>query len=388
MARETQQDTPVARPTMGLLRNLIRRTTGSSAGRQPPPRLAMDTGVQPSAQMHGERRSRAFSSGIGFFRRKKSKEVSVLGADEAVSPEQIYAATVAALAQSRQQYSEKGSSGRDSGSRRSSGSGGGGSSRLERANTLPDGSLSSVLEDAPLPIAAQGRSNSIPSLPHAIDGDADADRAARVAAARQVGASIAKQVEAESATRATLKVVEEFRRYGENEAAHAARHMQQQIETALTRGAAALHGAVSVSFDKKGKARLRELAVTLKREESLRQTQFTTLVSRIQFSEREEDQMAAIREYTSVCRGLVGRLMAQLPHLPPAIAPVVSTYISVMSHHEALAKKALAAEDPRREEQEVAAKNAARLAKARCAAEARENGMYATSSVPQRARGR
>ena len=218
---------------MGLLRNLIRRTTGSSAGRQPPPRLAMDTGVQPSAQMHGERRSRAFSSGIGFFRRKKSKEVSVLGADEAVSPEQIYAATVAALAQSRQQYSEKGSSGRDSGSRRSSGSGGGGSSRLERANTLPDGSLSSVLEDAPLPIAAQGRSNSITSLPPAIDGDADADRAARVAAARQVGASIAKQVEAESATRATLKVVEEFRRYGENEAAHAARHMQQQIETAL-----------------------------------------------------------------------------------------------------------------------------------------------------------
>ena len=106
---------------------------------------------------------------------------------------------------------------------------------------------------------------------------------------------------------------------------------------------------MSVSFDKKGKAKLRELAVTLKREESLRQTQFTTLVSRMQFSEREEDQMAAIREYSSVCRGLVGRLMAQLPHLPPAIAPVVSTYISVMSHHEALAKKALAAEDPRRE---------------------------------------
>ena len=239
-------------------------------------------------------------------------------------------------------------------------------------------------------LGAQSRSSSGFS---AAGEDAEA-RAARVAAARAMGASIAKQVEVDSgATRksgssASSAVVDEFRRYGENEAAKAAREMQSQMEIALTRGAAALQQAASKSFDKKGKAKLNEMAVMLKREESARQTQFTALLSRVQFSSREDDQMAAVREYASVCRGMIGRIMAELPHLPPAIAPIVSAYLSVMSQHETLATKALATEDPRRAEQEAAARNAARLAKAKCASEARASGLYAPTSPNRSKEGR
>lgn len=289
---------------------------------------------------------------------RKTKEVAVtkhLDDDAVVAPEQVFAAAAGALQESTR--------GRGNSSAQATGRQSGSTAAAAPVSPARARSQSTTLG------GSSGGGGSMSGSASA-DDSADAERRrAAVERAKSIGASIALAVEAEgvSASGATPKGgLVAFRAYGDKEMREAAGALERALLAAPS---------PSKKIPKAQAAQSAEAVASLRREEGMRAAQFMAFVNRASMGAREDDQMAAVREYAAVCTKLLDELMASLPTLPSAIAPAVSTYLSHLSQHKQLASKALASEDPRRAAAEAEARRRASLVRATSAAEARAAGI-------------
>ena len=168
----------------------------------------------------------------------------------------------------------------------------------------------------------------------------------------------------------------------------AAMALEQAVQAALLGAGPGGQKSPRGKAAKAASARMAEVAAKARREEAARATLFGVIVNRAAAGASTEDQMAAVREYASVCGKVLDELTSQLPTMPPAIAPGVSTYLSHVGRHRAIASRALQSEDPRRAEAEAEARRKSHLSRALAAAEAREAGIDRAEPVGPSARAR
>lgn len=323
-------------------------------------------GIAPSASSRPKEKRTLF----GWLRRSKSKrgskEIAVdsLDGDAVIGPEQIFAASAAAFQESRLRSASSH-----------------GSSLGQKGSTSA--------QTSPPALRSRSMSATLPSLDNAISdlsqqhygnrrlsGSAhseQAERAALAERAKSIGASIARAVEQEgvSAFGATLQgALSSFRAYGENEV-HVA--------------AVALEEALSAPPPPKAKktaiASTMELVAKVRREEGMRAAQFMAFVNRAAMGLGEQDQMAAVRDYATMCSKLIEQLMSSLPTMPPSMAPAVSSYLSHLAQHKKLAMKALSHEDPHFAAAEAEARKRASVSRAKSAATLRDAGISRPTPV-------
>ena len=308
---------------------------------------------------------------------KNVKEITVTAPD-VISPEGVFANASAALTDS---------------TRSSKGEKSGGSTAASRKI---DAAMENALKKSKLEEQARAPPDQIPRQPSGLSegslsrrGTSEAslsspttrptDRAAAIERAKSIAASITAAVETEK--RASIgsspqSTIVAFRAYGEKEVREASRDVEAALDSILGQKKPVAPSKKDKPNSPKAMAyKAYEVASGLREEERLRSTQFMAVVSRASSGASEEDQLTAVRAYSSTIQKLMDERMAQIPMLPPNLAGPVSAYLSALSQHKVLAGKALAAEDPRRAQQEQAARDAARLSRAKSAAEARAAGL-------------
>lgn len=302
-------------------------------------------------------------------RRKRTKEVTLNKlAEDAISPEQVFAASVTALSDSRTRPATSPERGRR------------GSSADARSEKLPptDRGRSRSMTDCRSGLSEPEQSALAP------------DRAASIERAKSIGASIARAVQQEAVSVGSSSqsaLLAETRSYGEKEMREAAMALEQAVQAALL-GPGPGQKSPRGKAAKAEAARVAEVAAKARRDEAARATLFSVIVNRTVAGASVEDQMAAVREYASVCGKVLDELTSQLPTMPPAIAPGASTYLSHVGRHRAIAARALQSEDPRRAEAEAEARRKSHVARAMAAAEAREAGIDRAEPVGPSARAR
>ena len=129
-------------------------------------------------------------------------------------------------------------------------------------------------------------------------------RAASIESAKAIGEEIARAVLEGQREGNGPSPFEEVRTHGQTEV--------QAI-------AYSLEGAIGLleATTGRGAAAARELASTLRREETMRAAMFKALVHRIQTSASRGDQCAAARDYVTMCTQAVDTVTAQMPKMPP-----------------------------------------------------------------------
>lgn len=326
----------------------------------------------------------------GFLKRRRGKgtqEVAIHRVDEdaVVAPEQVFAASREAFAASSR-------------SRASSGGGAPASSLAARGRSFSSSSVDhngARLSRQSSGGSAGGGDDAACAACGSGGGAAAAspmERLASIERAKSIGASIARAVEIETLTTKAshTQPLRDFRSYGEKEVAEAAAELDRAL------AAWSKPGGASPKRPKKGSPMLNpkqmaERAASLRQDEGVRHAQFMACVNRMAARGADDaDQMAAVREYAQIVTRVLDELMLVLPTLPPSVAPSVSSYLSHLSQHRALATKALQSDvgAPKRAEAELDAQRRARLSQARASAEAREAGIDRSGPLGPSARAR
>ena len=152
--------------------------------------------------------------------------------------------------------------------------------------------------------------------PEQPDDEPPTDRAAAIERAKSIAASITAAVETEK--RASIgsspqSTIVAFRAYGEKEVREASRDVEAALDSILGQKKPVAPSKKDKPNSPKAMAyKAYEVASGLREEERLRSTQFMAVVSRASSGASEEDQLTAVRAYSSTIQKLMDERMAQI----------------------------------------------------------------------------